>query len=264
MKNDSPPILKSEILELFEKEEYICIINSKRIINDKLRYIKGNGFFIELNEACIPFNKCLITCNHLLNEEDIKIGNIIILEYQNKKIKLDITKIRRVFTDKQLDYTLIEIFDNDKIKYFFPIQINPNFDEIPHKNDEVFLLQYPRGSPELVFSYGKILEIRDDNIIHNCSSVYGSGGGPLLLRKNLLVIGIHIGSTEWYKIATSIKSIIEDIKKKSVIFKSIDYKEKYKNLEKIGNGNFGTVFKGTKDKENWALKIIDKEDMRKD
>jgi len=52
------------------------------------------------------------------------------------------------------------------------------------------------------------------------------------------------------------------LKKKSVIFKYIDYKEKYKNLEKIGNGNFGIVFKGTKDKENWALKIIDKEDMR--
>ena len=61
---------------------------------------------------------------------------------------------------------------------------------------------------------------------------------------------------------TSIESIIEDIKNKSVIFKSIDYKEKYTNLEKIGNGNFGTVFKGTKDNENWALKIIDKEDMR--
>ena len=125
-------------------------------------------------------------------------------------------------------------------------------------------MHYPREEDKLGFSFGKIKEINGHKIIHNCSVDEGSSGGPLLLRENLLVIGIHVRSLNRFniKVGTSIKSIIEDIINKSVIFKFIDYKEKYKNLEKIGNVNFGKVYKGTKDKENWALKIIDKEDMR--
>ena len=80
MNNESAPLLKSEILELFKKEDSICIINNGTNT--------GNGFFIELNEACIPFNKCLISCNHILAEKDIEIGNTINLQYKNKKIYL--------------------------------------------------------------------------------------------------------------------------------------------------------------------------------
>ena len=164
-----------------------------------------------------------------------------------------------------MDYTLIEILDYDNINDFFPIK------DIKYKEEEVFLLQLDhfRGKDELSFSagVGEISEINDHDIEHNCLTGERSSGGPILLRHNLLVIGIHIGTLRKNDnkncgVGTSIKSIIEDIKNKSVIFKSIDHKEKYQNLEKIGNGNFGTVFKGTKDKENWALKIIDKEDMR--
>jgi len=104
-------------------------------------------------------------------------------------------------------------------------------------------------------------------MLHNCQTGERSSGGPLFLQDNLRVIGIHRGNLcglhgENSGIGIFIKSIIEDIKNKPVIFKSIDYKEKYKNLEKIGNGNFGTVYKGTKYNRSWALKIIDKEDMR--
>ena len=262
MENESAPLLKTEILELFKKEDSMCII--KNSINNQ--NIRENGFFIELNETSIPFNKCLICCNHLLTEKDIEIGNTIYLLYKNKEIYLEITENRRVFRNEILDYTLIEIFDYDKIKYFFPIPIFRDIDDNYFKKKDVFLLQYPRQDKELGLSLGKIFEINGENLLYNCSTGEGSSGGPILLRNNLFVIGMHLGRIEKndkvYKVGTSIKSIIEDIKKKSDIFKSIDYKEIYQNLEKIGNGNFGTVFKGTKDKKNWALKIIDKEDMR--
>ncbi len=173
-----PPILKSEMLELFEKEKSICIIKTKKIINNTIIDIRGNGFFIELNEACIPFNKCLITCNHILGEENIKIGEKIKLEYKNKEIKLDFTKRRRAFTDKRLDYTLIEIFDNDKIKYFFPIRINPDYYKYHLNNKDVFIFQYHKGLSESGISYGKILSIKDDRIIYNCPYV-GNSGVPI-------------------------------------------------------------------------------------
>ena len=59
MIDDYKTFLKNEILELFDKEDSICKIYR----NDGDR---GNGFFIKLNETYIPFNKCLITCYHIL------------------------------------------------------------------------------------------------------------------------------------------------------------------------------------------------------
>ena len=251
---------------LFKRGDSVLKIEHE---NQKGKKIIGNGFFICLNEPCIPFNICLITCNHILGEKDIEIGKRISLQYKNRIIKLVITKDRRFFTDEQLDYTLIEIFISDGIHddCFFPKYKDylDYMDDNKLINRDVFLWQYNQRNNELNFSNGRILKIKGHLIFHSCYTEEGMGGsgGPLLLRGNLLVIGIHLGSyRNKYKLGTSIESIIEDIKNKSVIFKSIDYKEKYTNLEKIGNGNFGTVFKGTKDKKNWALKIIDKEDMR--
>ena len=129
----------------------------------------------------------------------------------------------------------------------------------------MFLLQYPSGN-ELASSCGEIVSIKNKDILHNCSTVEGSDGAPLILRaRQLSVIGIHKESENRgnYNFAISIHSIINDLKKQLGIFKSINYKEKYKNLEKIGNGNFGTVYKGKNDEGNFrALKIIDKEEMR--
>ena len=131
MIDDYKTFLKNEILELFDKEDSICKIYR----NDGDR---GNGFFIKLNETYIPFNKCLITCYHILWEEDIETGKEINLINKNKKIQLEITKKRRTFTNQQLDYTLIEIFDYDKIEYFFPIRIDPDYPDNFYRKIEVF------------------------------------------------------------------------------------------------------------------------------
>ena len=39
----------------------------------------GNGFFLDLNIKDIPFNKCLLTNNHFLNNEALTIGKEISL-----------------------------------------------------------------------------------------------------------------------------------------------------------------------------------------
>ena len=74
----------------------------------------GTGFFCE-----IPFNnnllKVLITNNHVLNENEIennKIINISIINKEKKKEeikKIKIDNIRKKYTNKELDITIIEI-----------------------------------------------------------------------------------------------------------------------------------------------------------
>ena len=53
-------------------------------------------------------NSILLTNNHVLNSDCLKKGNIIEYEYNNNIIKcLTLTKERRVYTNKELDYTCI-------------------------------------------------------------------------------------------------------------------------------------------------------------
>ena len=201
--------------------------------------------------------------------KDGEIGKEIKIVYQNKEKVLEITKKRKYFINKRLGYALIEILPEDGIKNFFRIIDKKFFDN--YKELDFFLLQYYEGK-EIGFSNGEVVGIEDvDNIIlHNCPRVNGSGGAPLILRVNQSqVIGMHFGilnnrrNNRAINYASSIISIINDIKNKSTIFKDIDYKEKYKNLEKIGKGNFGEVYKSNIGKENCrALKIIDKNEMK--
>ena len=141
VKGHSEPIKKNEINQLFEKENAICKIISQKIINGKIKPINGTGFFLELDIEDIPFKKCLITNNHVLNENDIKINKEILFEYKNKQKSIKIKEDRKVFTNKVLDYTCIEIFDKDKIKDFFKIdnQIIDNPIDI-YKDRDIFIL----------------------------------------------------------------------------------------------------------------------------
>ena len=105
---------KEEIEELYSYESSIC----------KIKYgISGSGigFFCEINDDNIPFKKALFTNNHVLNEKSININKEIKFEYCKEEKIIDITEYRKVFTSKELDYTCIEIFDEDNINKFFKI-----------------------------------------------------------------------------------------------------------------------------------------------
>ena len=71
------------------------------------------------------------------------------------------TKKRRVFTDEELDYTCIEIFENHKIfknneiEEFFKINILEN-NISSLLNCDIYILQYPKGN-KFSFSMGKMI-----------------------------------------------------------------------------------------------------------
>ena len=213
------PITKDEIFNLFEKENSMCKIYSKRIIDGELKYIVGSGFFLLIEDESIPFRKCLITNNHILNKDDINENCEIKMEYLNKPKTIKIISNRLVFTNEELDYTCIELLEEDNFKQFF----NINKDILEKganifKDHDIFILQYPGGGP-LSFSSGKIIEINGNIMKHNSSTHGGSSGSPIICRKDLLVLGLHFGS--WknkyeqadHNESVPINLVLNDIKK---------------------------------------------------
>ena len=65
------PLSKNEILNLFNKEEAMCKIKIKKVINNKPE-IMNLGFFLKINNNQIPFLNCLIINNHVIDEKDIE------------------------------------------------------------------------------------------------------------------------------------------------------------------------------------------------
>ena len=220
-KGHCDPIKKKELSHLFQFEESMCKIRYHKIVNDNLTYVFGSGFFLVINIRDIPFNKCLVTNNHVLNENYFKNNKTIEIEYLNETKIIQVDK-RRIYTNKKLDFTFIEINDNDNIKRFFQINqqiLKYNIDIFINK--DIFILQYPQGE-EISFSEGKIISKQDeDTFAHNCSTLKGSSGSPIILREDSSVIGLHYGSftqnennkINAYNLSTSILSIIKNILK---------------------------------------------------
>ena len=221
LKTHGKPISKSEILDLFDLEKSMCKIFFQNIKNKKIEEGKASGFFCELYN--FPIKYALFTNNHVLNEKNTKIGDIINIEYFKKnkivKKKIKINEKRKVFTNEELDYTCIQLFESDEIKYYF--QIDPiifSEDKNFLENSEIFILQYPGN--ELSFSYGKVLSLKNEKISHSASTEEGSSGSPIIRRcKDNYLIGLHRGGIKKknnfeynkYNFGTEFESILKDI-----------------------------------------------------
>ena len=201
---------KEEILEIYKKD----FINSENIIiSEQLKIIpfllencicsickignynkiKATGFFCKIpyQSKLLPV---LITCNHILNSEDIvKNNNIeISINNNNDKKKIIIDKNRIIYSNEKLDMTFIEIIPNkDNINNFLEI------DEYNHKdyyNYPIYILYYLYGE-KMGMSSGFIKKVKDNNdIIYDAATSSVSGGAPIISIKNNKVIGIHIGT----------------------------------------------------------------------
>ena len=207
--------------------EAICKIKFERIEDKQLIEGRGLGFFCEINIEDFPMKYCLFTNNHVLNETNIKKNEIINFEkfdgskYLEQKIKID--DKRKFYTNKELDYTCIEILESDNIKKYF--KIDPSLiesDKIQNlKDNDIFILHYPYGN-DLSFSYGKILFINENYIRHNASTDDDSSGSPIFSRRSNdnYIIGLHYGGNKDYLDinATNFISILKDISKGNEIY----------------------------------------------
>lgn len=69
---NTQPITKKVIDELYKYDMSMCKIKYEIIQNDKTLNGIGSGFFCLINDADIPFKKALFTANHILNKNSIE------------------------------------------------------------------------------------------------------------------------------------------------------------------------------------------------
>ena len=165
----------------------------------------GTGFFCLLPNPDIRKTlPVLITNNHVLKEKDLKNDKIKIEMLNIKKTKYLELKNRKVFTNKKIDITIIEIKPD-----LDDLELNQNFLEIDKEaliennnhvkeGSNIYVLQIPRGVEES-WADGPISSIKGDFIHHRCATKNGSSGGPILCLLHQRVIGVHRGAIEDYE-----------------------------------------------------------------
>ena len=163
-------------------------------------------------DKMFPIKYALFTNNHLLNENDLKFGSEITFDclqlqksffsssYKQVTIKIIIgNEKRKIFSNKVLDYTCIELLESDGIKDFF--EIDPKmyadyYNESFFMNLEIFILYFKNGN-NLSFSKGEILSIRDKFFFSNFITSEGASGSPIIRRcEDNYVIGLYEGKIE--------------------------------------------------------------------
>ena len=198
-------------------EKLLCKISFEKIINGENIKGKAIGFFCEFDKN-FPIKYTLFTNNHILNEESIKIGKVIEIEYNNElgyiTKKIEITKKRRVYYDTKLNYTCIEILDSDNIKNYFKIESEIYQNNINLLDKEVFMLQYLDNN-NLKYANGKILSIEDNIIKHNIPINNNYSGSPLIIKSDNInfIIGLYYGE-DIFNLANKFNFILENLKSK--------------------------------------------------
>ena len=145
--------------------------------------------------------KCLITNNHVLKKNFFETNNEIKLEIDNISYSIDLNINRKIWTNEEIDYTIIEIKKEDNIEYFLTYDDNITRKSFSYKDykDEGIIVPTFMENRQLETDKGKVI-LSSNNFLffHNLNTDEGSSGGPIVLVNNYRVMGIHRGSYEEY------------------------------------------------------------------
>ena len=212
-KNSINPVSLEEMIKITKQMQYsICKIYKKEAT--------GTGFLCKIpyNSAKITF---LITNNHVLNEKDIEINKKITIKFNTEEIyrNIPIDKSRIIITNKDLDFTIIEIKSKDEINQDYILDSDENMIDEKALNDiyineSIYILHYNKGQ-NIFTSFGLIKGINKNKIKHSCCTEYGSSGAPIIALKDFKVVGIHYGFNERLKLneGAFINSVILELRK---------------------------------------------------
>ena len=130
-------------------EKCICKIYIKIQTKEGIKVKTGSGFFCNIPSKNL---KVLITNNHVLDEEYIYKEENISIEVDKIKYEINLKNNRYKYTNKELDFTIIEILSEDNIKNY--LEIDEFIELKDYEEEQIFCLQFPKGG-KLSYSNGR-------------------------------------------------------------------------------------------------------------
>jgi len=220
----SPVTIEKTEKILKQMRECVCKIYSEN---------PGTGFFTKIENISV-----LITNYHVLKKGEIKKKGEINYSFGSEKKIRSITyepNTRKIYYNEDLDYTAIEILNQDNIEEKHFLEIDKNIERNNFIHYPIYLLGYPGEgilNNEIHVSYGIIQKI-EKRIIHLSSTDKGSSGSPILSLKNCKVIGYHFGNYSEEKVNVNLGTFIGDFEKK-IFNESIEiFKKNNQSLNEI-------------------------------
>ena len=188
------------------ENDFIVDLKNKICKIESSKYNFAYGFFYE-----IPFQnhslKVLVTNNYILSLEFFYNHNEIKLEVNSEKKILPINNKRKIWTNEDMNYTIVEILEADQINSFFTFEEKMNTENlIKESKDLIFPIL--NENQDISIEKRKIEPISCDSFYFhdNCNINYNSSGEPYITPDNYCIIGIHIIMIKKIKI---MKKILE-------------------------------------------------------
>ena len=156
-----PEAIKPGMVDPMDSEKLSYIINQENKCCCKINSNgNGTGFFckIILNES-LKILPVLMTCNHVLTENDIKIGKSIDYSLYNgkKKFNIIIDNSRLVYTNSEMDFTIIQLWKNEYISLLNSVS---SLDKYREKEQETYSFYLTNGINAIQSSF-------DDSDLYN-------------------------------------------------------------------------------------------------
>jgi len=194
----------------------------------------GICFFTKINYKSEPL-KVLIANYSVFSETDfINSKKIIFYLYnqENKKV-INLTGKRKIYLNKELDISIIQINDADEINNFLELDdeilkyLDKNEEEIINhfknynKNNSIYILNYNNLDSKISF-LGSLTKIFKNKLAYECYMSEDTSFSPIISLNNNKIIGIHYETPEkdedeFYEGLFIIFPIIEFIKNKNTI-----------------------------------------------
>ena len=156
--HDEKKIIKKEpqLFELYEE-----------VVNNQIKLCVGKIMSINIGTCCFAFFKqmnfkFILTNNHLVSKKFLKSKDTITIEIDKIKKEINLKKERVIYSNDDLDFTIIQILESDFIDNY--LEYDDSIWNSNYEGQTIYCLEYPQGK-ELKYDTGKIKEIKNGIIM---------------------------------------------------------------------------------------------------
>ena len=166
----------------------------------------------------------------MLKEKNIEI------KLNNNTYNISFNLDRKIWIDKNLDFTCFEIIYKDDIMGIidpFQLEINNITEYKLEKYNNRGIGIISGAMPDKELSQGILYYVKNNQniFLHDCNTESGFSGGPILLINNLKVIGIHRGYAKYNKKNVGIYFYPERLNQKNAYKLIIEKREKQNSIK---------------------------------